>query len=181
MVELMAIAGVLDAYEARRWPEGKAPGRKGNVFAAADTRTTEVPTAEPGLAEANDIGFGPTPPSAGGSKGRERLCGSIMMLAGNHCSAARRAFRGLLLVPNPQRHRRQRWRTLHGRRDRRGCVAVRPVRWSRRPTRIGLESAHREGLNAAEVLRNPQVQASHLKVAREEINKALAIIEQTRW
>jgi hypothetical protein len=47
--------------------------------------------------------------------------------------------------------------------------------------RIGLDSAHREGLNAAEVLRNPQVQASHLKVAREEINKALAIIEQTRW
>ena len=39
--------------------------------------------------------------------------------------------------------------------------------------RIGLESAHREGLNAAEVLRNPQVQVSHLKVAREEINKAL--------
>ena len=47
--------------------------------------------------------------------------------------------------------------------------------------RIALESAHREGLNAAEVLRNPHVQASHLKVAREEINKALAIIEQTRW
>ena len=47
--------------------------------------------------------------------------------------------------------------------------------------RIDLESAHREGLNAAGVLRNPHVQASHLKVAREEINKALAIIEQTRW
>ena len=30
--------------------------------------------------------------------------------------------------------------------------------------RIGLESAHREGLNAAEVLRNPHVQASHLKL-----------------
>jgi hypothetical protein len=46
---------------------------------------------------------------------------------------------------------------------------------------IGLESAHREGLNAAEVLRNPHVQASHLKIAREEINKALVIIERTRW
>jgi hypothetical protein len=47
--------------------------------------------------------------------------------------------------------------------------------------RARIESAHREGLNAASVLRNPHVQASHLKVAREEINKALAIIERTRW
>ena len=47
--------------------------------------------------------------------------------------------------------------------------------------RIALHAAHREGLNADGVLRNPHVQASHLKVAREEINRALAIIEQTRW
>jgi hypothetical protein len=47
--------------------------------------------------------------------------------------------------------------------------------------RTALDVAHREGLNADGVLRNPQVQASHLKVAREEINKALAIIERTRW
>jgi len=47
--------------------------------------------------------------------------------------------------------------------------------------RTSLESAYREGLNAAEVLRNPHVQASQLKVAREEINKALAINERTRW
>ena len=31
------------------------------------------------------------------------------------------------------------------------------------------------------MLRNPHVQASHLRIAREEINKALAIIEQMRW
>jgi hypothetical protein len=60
-----------------------------------------------------------------------------------------------------------------------GCLERRRDHMER--ARIGLESAHREGLNAAEVLRNPQVQASHLKVAREEINKALAIIERTRW
>jgi len=47
--------------------------------------------------------------------------------------------------------------------------------------RRALDDAHRDGLNADEVLRNPHVQASHLRVAREEINKALAIIEQTRW
>ena len=44
-----------------------------------------------------------------------------------------------------------------------------------------LDDAHRDGLNADDVLRNPHVQASHLRVAREEINKALTIIEQTRW
>jgi hypothetical protein len=47
--------------------------------------------------------------------------------------------------------------------------------------RSALENAHRDGLSAAGVLRNPHVQAAHLKVAREEINKALAIIERTRW
>ena len=47
--------------------------------------------------------------------------------------------------------------------------------------RRALDDAHRDGLNADDVLRNPHVQASHLRVAREEINKALAIIEQTRW
>ena len=36
--------------------------------------------------------------------------------------------------------------------------------------RRALDDAHRDGLNAAEVLRNPHVQASHLRVAREEIN-----------
>jgi hypothetical protein len=47
--------------------------------------------------------------------------------------------------------------------------------------RQALDDAHRDGLNADGVLRNPHVQASHLKVAREEINKALAAIEGTRW
>jgi hypothetical protein len=47
--------------------------------------------------------------------------------------------------------------------------------------RRALDVAHRDGLNADGVLRNPHVQASHLKVAREEINKALDIIEQMRW
>jgi hypothetical protein len=47
--------------------------------------------------------------------------------------------------------------------------------------RLALESARRDGLNAVGVLRNPHVQAAHLKVSREEINKALAIIERTRW
>jgi hypothetical protein len=46
---------------------------------------------------------------------------------------------------------------------------------------IALDVAHREGLNADGVLRNPHVKASHLKVAREEISKALAIMEGTRW
>jgi len=44
-----------------------------------------------------------------------------------------------------------------------------------------LENARRDGVNAAGALRNPHVQAAHLKVAREEINKALAIIERVRW
>jgi hypothetical protein len=47
--------------------------------------------------------------------------------------------------------------------------------------RQALTDAHRDGLNADGVLRNPHVQASQLRVAREEINKALAIIEQTQW
>ena len=38
--------------------------------------------------------------------------------------------------------------------------------------------AHRDGLNDAGVLSNPHIQAAHLKIAREEINKALAIIER---
>ena len=46
---------------------------------------------------------------------------------------------------------------------------------------VALDSAHRDGLNAVGVLRNPHVQASHLRVAREEINKALVIIGRTRW
>jgi hypothetical protein len=44
--------------------------------------------------------------------------------------------------------------------------------------RLALDSARRDGLNDADVLRNPHVQAAHLKIAREEINKALAIIER---
>ena len=44
--------------------------------------------------------------------------------------------------------------------------------------RVALESAHRYSLNAEDVLKNPKVQATHLKVAREEINKALDIIER---
>jgi hypothetical protein len=44
--------------------------------------------------------------------------------------------------------------------------------------RVALDSAHRHSLNAEDVLRNPQVQATHLKVAREEINKALDIIDR---
>ena len=44
--------------------------------------------------------------------------------------------------------------------------------------RSALESARRDGLNDAGVLRNPHVQAAHLKIAREEINKALTIIER---
>ena len=47
--------------------------------------------------------------------------------------------------------------------------------------RAALESAQREGLNSAGVLRNPQVQAAHLRVARDEIDKALAIIARMRW
>jgi hypothetical protein len=47
--------------------------------------------------------------------------------------------------------------------------------------RLALESARRDGLSVAGVLRNPHVQAAHLKVAREEIKKAIAIIERTRW
>jgi hypothetical protein len=46
--------------------------------------------------------------------------------------------------------------------------------------RLALDSAYRYSLNAEGILRNPPLQASHLIFAREEINKALAIIEQ-RW
>ena len=56
----------------------------------------------------------------------------------------------------------------------------------RRPTCLALgwplDTTHKYGLNADDVLRSPHVRASHLRVAaREEINKTLAIIEQTRW
>ena len=44
--------------------------------------------------------------------------------------------------------------------------------------RSALESARRDGLNDAGVLRNPHVPAAHSEIAREEINKALAITEQ---
>ena len=37
--------------------------------------------------------------------------------------------------------------------------------------RLALESARRDGLNDVGGLRNPHVQAAHLKIAREEINK----------
>jgi hypothetical protein len=44
-----------------------------------------------------------------------------------------------------------------------------------------LDNVRREGTNVGGVLRNPPVQGAALKVAREELNKAIAIVERTKW
>jgi hypothetical protein len=44
-----------------------------------------------------------------------------------------------------------------------------------------LENIERDGTNVAGVLRNPAVQNTALKVAAEELKKAIAIMERTKW
>jgi hypothetical protein len=39
----------------------------------------------------------------------------------------------------------------------------------------------RDGINAEGVLMRPRFQAASLKAAREELSKAIAIIERTEW
>ena len=44
-----------------------------------------------------------------------------------------------------------------------------------------LHHIHGDNLNAHGVFMHPQRQLVSLKVAREELNKAIALMEQTRW
>jgi hypothetical protein len=46
---------------------------------------------------------------------------------------------------------------------------------------IALANFHREGTRSDGVLRNPRVQTVALKVAMEELRKAVAILEHARW
>ncbi len=47
--------------------------------------------------------------------------------------------------------------------------------------REAISNFREDGINAEGVLTHPQFQASARKVAREELYKAIAIIEQTKW
>ena len=47
--------------------------------------------------------------------------------------------------------------------------------------RGALDDFRRDGINAEGVLTSPHFQAASLKVAHEELNKAIAIIERTKW
>jgi len=44
-----------------------------------------------------------------------------------------------------------------------------------------LDDFRRDGINAEGVLTSPHFQGASLKVAREELNKAIAIIGRTKW
>jgi hypothetical protein len=44
-----------------------------------------------------------------------------------------------------------------------------------------LNNFHRDGATSEGVLRNPKIQATALKMARVELEKAIAIIERTKW
>jgi hypothetical protein len=44
-----------------------------------------------------------------------------------------------------------------------------------------LAGFQRTGTTSEGVLRNPKIQTVALKVAREELNKAIAILEHTKW
>ena len=44
-----------------------------------------------------------------------------------------------------------------------------------------LKNISAEGVTADGVFMHPQMQLVSLKVAREELNKAIALMEQTRW
>jgi len=44
-----------------------------------------------------------------------------------------------------------------------------------------LHNFHRDGATSEGVLRNPKIQATALKMARVELEKAIAIIERTKW
>jgi hypothetical protein len=44
-----------------------------------------------------------------------------------------------------------------------------------------LSDFQRDGINANGVLMRPSFQAASLKAAREELSKAIAIIERTKW
>jgi hypothetical protein len=47
--------------------------------------------------------------------------------------------------------------------------------------RGALDDFRRDGINAEGVLASPLFQAASLKVAREELNKAIAVIDRTKW
>ena len=44
-----------------------------------------------------------------------------------------------------------------------------------------LNAFHRDGVNAEGVLASPNFQGASLKVALEEIDKAVAVFERTKW
>ena len=44
-----------------------------------------------------------------------------------------------------------------------------------------LKNIHGDNLSSDIVFMHPQMQLVSLKVAREELNKAIALMEQTRW
>ena len=44
-----------------------------------------------------------------------------------------------------------------------------------------IRTFHTDGLNPQRVLAHPQFQAAALKVAREELAKAIALIERAKW
>jgi hypothetical protein len=47
--------------------------------------------------------------------------------------------------------------------------------------RQALDDFHNDGVSAEGVLMRAQFQGTALKVAREELSKAIAIIDRTRW
>jgi hypothetical protein len=44
-----------------------------------------------------------------------------------------------------------------------------------------IKTFHTDGVNSQSVLAHPQFQAAALKVAREELAKAIALIERAKW
>ena len=44
-----------------------------------------------------------------------------------------------------------------------------------------IKTFHTDGLNPQSVLAHPPFQAAALKVAREELTKAIALIERAKW
>jgi hypothetical protein len=44
-----------------------------------------------------------------------------------------------------------------------------------------IKTFHTDGVNPKSVLAHPQFQAAALKVAREELAKAIALIERVKW
>jgi hypothetical protein len=50
-----------------------------------------------------------------------------------------------------------------------------------RHAEASLANFHRDGTNTDGVLRNPRIQAAALKVAFEELRKAISVTDRTKW